>query len=222
MPAPEKCLVQTLLEFNINAVFDLVHGKADTFSIPFWVETDFSEWCVDELGSECLGNGVIVRGPGLLDGIAQRQGRRIGVEVECTGIFVVSLAMGVFGGNCQRILGYILGSGGINAFGVFTRDFDKGVILNTVIRDENGFHLLLAHLGYDLRGFGMVTPENHGLSLGTLYFLNNGRIIDRPGRNSFVESKLRPRVLFYKPFGKLGQAFAVIAFVMQDDKLSEL
>ena len=92
------------------------------------------------------GYRCIIGATGLFDGIQQGQGGRIGVQVKCTRIGTEGFLMGLFGGCGHRVAGGIFGTRGEDAFGIFPGNFDKGVVFDTVVGDEYGFHSFLTHL----------------------------------------------------------------------------
>ena len=77
--APDLFSTLLLLQFDIDAILDLVHGEADAGGITALVKVDASERGGYIFGSQGLGHGVVIRGTGLLDGIQQRQSCGIGV-----------------------------------------------------------------------------------------------------------------------------------------------
>jgi len=120
--------------------------------------------------------------------------------------------------DTQRIFGCILGTGGINTFGELTGNFDKCIIFDTVVRNENSLHFFLTHLGDDFRCFRMIAAINDSVGLGPLNFLNNCGIIHCSGCNAFIQYNLSFTGFFKKFLGKFGKSFSIIAFIMDNGK----
>lgn len=70
------------MDLYVLSVPDLVHGEPDADGITPLVEVDLAHGGVDILGAQGVDDGLVVGGVGLIDGVGQGQGRRVGVLIE--------------------------------------------------------------------------------------------------------------------------------------------
>jgi hypothetical protein len=162
-----------LLQFDVGAVLTWYMEKPTPMASPRSSKRILPSGVSTSLVRRALVTAYI-GAAGLLDGVQQREGGGIGIQVKCTRIGTVGFFVGLVGGNGHGVAGDVLGTGGVDAFGVFPATLMKVSSLTPSSEMKMVSILFLRIWVTILEASGMIAAENDGLGAAAFDFLDNG------------------------------------------------